>query len=110
LNPVSRSIFIYPIDMAATQRTVKRRDAHLEKLYSQYSVSKEVSSGVKKTKAVMTDTPVLTLAEAAFVRRDLARVAVAALITLIIIVAVWSTSGAPYWTNFIDWLAQVTHF
>lgn len=111
LNPVSRSIFISP--MSAPHRTAKHRDANLEKLYAQYKtaptepVKRAPGEAVKPT---VETTPVLAPAEAAFVRRDLRRVSVAAFITLLLIVAVWLTSGQPYWTNFINWLAQLTHF
>lgn len=96
----------------ATHRTVKRRDANLEKLYAQYSVAavSEQPKGQPTATPRVEAVPVLTPAEAKFVRRDLARVAVSAFITLLAIVAVYLTSGAPYWTNFVNWLTQLTHF
>jgi hypothetical protein len=98
--------------MPASHKTVKRRDTNLEKLYAQYSAVTEPAKGAaeKSTSPAVVGVPVLSPAEAKFVRRDLARVAISALLTLLIILAVYATSGSAYWTNFITWLAELTHF
>lgn len=98
--------------MAAPHRTAKRLDANLKRLYSQYKpVEIKKPSGETQAVAQPIDAPaVLSPAEAAFVRRDLARVGLAALVTLAVILIVKFTSTAPYWSHFVTWFGTKTNF
>lgn len=99
--------------MASSHRNVKRRDSQLEKLYSRYTpiqTKSDAPSSGRAQSAAASDIQVLSDSESRFVRRDLARVIVAASVTLIVIISVWATADQPYWQNFVVWLSETTNF
>lgn len=94
-----------------THRRAKKH-TQIEKLYANYQVAGPVPAAQT---AVATPKgpqviPILSPEEARFVRRDLARVGISALIALLIILAVYLWRFSPGWEHLVTWVGHLTNF